>query len=135
MKVLSKSQRRSFDAARDRLTTVTKALETGLSTFNARMAEEYRETVDPLLAAYNEALEAVRAVARDVHNGQQDYFDERGERWVEEHGSEYEDWMNEWDELSSMDDGSINEPLGCEPEESLRAPLDTCNNISLEVDL
>lgn len=135
MKSLSKTQRREFDAARDQLATATKALEEGLSAFNAKMEDAYREAVEPLLATYNEALEAVRTVASDIHGTQQDYFDERGERWVEEHGSEYEGWMSEWDELSSLSEGSVNEPLPCESEEDLNAPLEACNNISLEVDL
>ena len=74
-----------------------KALEGAINRFNEAVGDLWI-AVEEAADAYNEAVDEANEFRSDVHEEMDGYFNDRSEKWQEgEKGSDYSDWMNEWD--------------------------------------
>lgn len=72
-----------------------------IADFNTKIQElidEFNSEISQIVQSYNDVASEANAFVEEVKNAQQEYYDERSEKWQEsDRGSEYQDWMNEWD--------------------------------------
>lgn len=107
MKKLTKDQLKQHEELLSRLTTAQDELKDAVTEFNDK-ASALRQELQPKIEEYNEAVAAANSFVEEIHEEQQNFFDEKSEGWQEgDAGSNYTAWMDEWGlslEEASIDD-------------------------------
>lgn len=98
MKNLNKmQQKRKAEVIAD-LAAAHQVMQKTVLTFNEVVKNEF-EKVDEVVVAYNAALESVREFLQSIVDEQQNYFDNKSEKWqrFSERGHAYSTWKDEWE--------------------------------------
>lgn len=74
-----------------------RTLEAATTTFAAKEAAIYDE-LNTAIEAFNDVAGEVKTWMQEIHDAQQETFDDRSEKWQEgEAGQNYQSWMDEWE--------------------------------------
>ena len=69
-----------------------------LTQAQAKLKAELVDRIDRLQSDLNAAIEEAEAFREEVHDAQEEYYDERSEKWQEgASGEAYKEWMDEWE--------------------------------------
>ena len=114
MKRLNRKQSSEKASHVQAINTAKEKLEEVILEYNSKMGAAWgpvQEALDKL----NQAVAEANEFRDDICTQQQDYYDERSEKWQEgDAGSSYSSWMEEWD--------SELEEVRMEPPEELEVP-------------
>ena len=81
------------------LEEAAKNVDAAITTFN-HVLQDARPAVEQALENYNDALLQVREFCEQVAIDQQNFFDDKSEKWQEsDRGQVYQGWINEWSNI------------------------------------
>lgn len=93
MKTLNKEQEQRRESLADKFDKEYEILLDLISKVN----EMINDKLNGQVATVNGILTEMREFHEEITDGQQEYYDERSEKWQEsDAGSDYQQWMSEW---------------------------------------
>lgn len=109
MKKLSKKDQDKHTKLIGDLRDTQLALEGAITKFNDDVSSLFTENVAPVLAYFNDAIDAANEFMQDAANEAQEHYDNRSEKWQDsDAGNALTAWIDTWgEELQNLD---IDEP-------------------------
>jgi hypothetical protein len=104
MKKLSRKQEIQKQELAEKMAAAKEGLEVEINAYNGVLQEAW-ERLEEALSKLNEAIQEAEEFRVEIAGAQEEYYDERSERWQEgDAGQAYQAWKQDWEmELSEVE--------------------------------